>query len=112
MSRAAIPAANPKHHFPAPDPHLEPTGGDPRRSIGSANLAEFFVTVAISVTFLFHLNFAEYGGIVLGLVIGGAIAAPLAGYLIRIMPQKVALCLVGIVVSSQAVVSIYGLFSA
>ena len=24
--------------------------------IGSANLAEFFVTVAISVTFLFHLN--------------------------------------------------------
>ena len=36
----------------------------------------------------------------------------LAGYLIRIMPQKVALWLVGIVVSSQAVISIYGLFSA
>lgn len=43
---------------------------------------------------------------------GGAIAAPLAGYLIRIMPQKVALWLVGIVVSSQAVISIYSLFSA
>jgi uncharacterized membrane protein YfcA len=91
---------------------LVATGSEPRRSIGSANLAEFFVTVAISVTFLLHLNFAEYGGIVLGLVIGGAIAAPLAGYLIRIMPQKVALALVGLVVSSQAVVSIYGLFSA
>ena len=91
---------------------LVATGGDPRRSIGSANLAEFFVTVAISVTFLFHLNFAEYGAIVLGLVIGGAVAAPLAGYLICIMPQKLALALVGIVVSSQAILSIYNLFSA
>jgi uncharacterized protein len=91
---------------------LVATGDEPRRAIGSVNLAEFFVTVAISVTFLFHLDLAEYGRIVLGLMIGGAIAAPLAGYLIRIMPQKVALCLVGIVVSSQAVVSIYGLFSA
>ena len=55
---------------------------------------------------------AEYGRIVLGLMFGGAIASPLAGYLIRIMPQKVALWLVGIVVSSQAVISIYSLFSA
>ncbi len=91
---------------------LVATGDEPRRAIGSVNLAEFFVTVAISVTFLFHLDLAEYGRIVLGLMIGGAIAAPLAGYLIRIMPQKVALWLVGIVVSSQAVISIYGLFSA
>ena len=44
-------------------------------------------------------------------MIGGAVAAPLAGYLIRVMPQKVALWLVGIVVSIQAVISIYGLFS-
>jgi uncharacterized membrane protein YfcA len=91
---------------------LVATGGDPRRSIGSANLAEFFVTVAISVTFLFHLNFAEYGDIVLGLVIGGAVAAPLAGYLICIMPQKLALALVAMAVSSQAILSIYNLFSA
>jgi uncharacterized membrane protein YfcA len=91
---------------------LVATGDEPRRAIGSVNLAEFFVTVAISVTFLFHLNFAEYGDIVLGLVIGGAVAAPLAGYLICIMPQKLALALVAMAVSSQAILSIYNLFSA
>ena len=88
------------------------TGGEPRRSIGSVNLAEFFVTVAISVTFLFHLDLAQYGRIVLGLVLGGALAAPLAGYLIRIMPQKLALVLVGTVVSGQAAVSVYSLLTA
>jgi uncharacterized membrane protein YfcA len=91
---------------------LVATGGEPRRSIGSVNLAEFFVTMAISVTFLFHLNLAQYGRIVLGLVIGGAVAAPLGGYLIRIIPQKIALGLVGVVVASQAAISIYGLFAA
>jgi uncharacterized membrane protein YfcA len=91
---------------------LVATGSEPRRSIGSVNLAEFFVTVAILVIFLFHLDLAQYGRIVPSLVIGGAVAAPLAGYLIRIIPQKVALGLVGIVVASQAAISIYGLFSA
>lgn len=87
------------------------TGGEPRRTIGSVNLAEFFVTVAISVTFLLHLDFTQYGRIVLGLVIGGALAAPLAGYLIRIMPQRLALVLVALVVASQAAVSLYGLLA-
>jgi uncharacterized protein len=90
---------------------LVATGDEPRRAIGSVNLAEFFVTVAISATFLVHLDVTEYGRIVLGLMIGGAVAAPLAGYLIRVMPQRIALWLVGSVVLSQAIISIYGLFS-
>ncbi|HWL70568.1 MAG TPA: sulfite exporter TauE/SafE family protein [Geminicoccus sp.] len=91
---------------------LMATGGEPRRSIGSANCAEFFVTVAVSVTFMLHLELAEYSRIVLGLVIGGALAAPLAGWLIRIMPQKLALGLVAIVVSAQAVISLYSFMRA
>ena len=35
---------------------LVATGDEPRRAIGSVNLAEFFVTMAISATFLFHLD--------------------------------------------------------
>jgi len=85
------------------------TGNEARRSIGTVNCAEFFVTVAISVTFLLHLDISRYGHVVLGLIIGGGMAAPLAGYLLRIMPQKLALSLVGVVVSSQAVVTVYGL---
>jgi uncharacterized membrane protein YfcA len=86
------------------------TGDEPRRSIGSVNLAEFFVTVAISVTFFTQLDLASYGRIVLGLIIGGAIAAPLAGYLIRVLPQRAALVLVGVVVGSLSVMNIVNLF--
>lgn len=88
------------------------TGGEPRRTIGSVNTAEFFVTVAVSVTFLAHIDLAAYGAIVLGLVIGGAAAAPLAGWVIKVMPQRIALVLVAIVVSVQAALSVHALFAA
>ncbi len=87
------------------------TGDEPRRSIGSVNLAEFFVTVAISITFFTQLDLASYGRIVLGLIIGGAIAAPLAGWLIRVLPPQHALVLVGLVVGSLSVVNIVNLFA-
>ena len=86
------------------------TGDEPRRSIGSVNLAEFFVTVAISITFLLHLDLASYGRIVLGLVIGGALAAPLAGWLIRVIPPRAALLLVGTVVGSLSAMNLIRLF--
>jgi uncharacterized protein len=87
------------------------TGENPRRSIGSVNTAEFFVTVAISATFLTQLDLAGYGRIVLGLVIGGALAAPLAGYLIRVLPAKRAMLLVGIVLSVVSSVNLVRLFT-
>jgi uncharacterized protein len=87
------------------------TGEQPRKTIGSVNTAEFFVTVAISVAFFSQLDLAQYGRIVLGLVIGGGIAAPLAGYLIRILPQKHALVLVGCVVAILSIINLVGLFT-
>jgi len=75
-------------------------GDQPRRAIGSVNLAEFFVTIAISVTFLTQLDLASYGRVVLGLVIGGVLAAPLAGYLIRVLPARTAMILVGTLVAA------------
>ncbi len=90
---------------------LVATGEQPRKTIGSVNTAEFFVTVAISVAFLTQLDLTQYGRIVLGLVIGGGIAAPLAGYLIRILPQRRALVLVGCVIAILSVVNVVSLFS-
>jgi uncharacterized membrane protein YfcA len=84
------------------------TGDNPRPSVGSVNLAEFFITVSVSVTFLLHLDLADYGRLVLGLIIGGALAAPLAGYVLRVLPMRVALILVGIVI---AALCLYNLFS-
>jgi uncharacterized membrane protein YfcA len=87
------------------------TGDEPRRAIGSVNLAEFFVTVTVSAAFLTQLDLANYGKIVLGLVIGGALAAPLAGYLLKIIPARVALILVGVVVTALSAVNLYGLIA-
>lgn len=87
------------------------TGDNPRRSVGSVNLAEFFVAVTVSATFLTQLDLARYGKPVIGLIIGGALAAPLAGYLLRIMPMRVALILVGVVVAALSVLNLARLFA-
>jgi uncharacterized membrane protein YfcA len=85
-------------------------GGDqPRRAIGSVNLAEFFVTVSVSITFLIQLDFSRYGKLVIGLIIGGAIAAPLAGYLLRVLPTRVALLLVAVAVMAVSAANLISL---
>jgi uncharacterized membrane protein YfcA len=86
------------------------TGGNPRKAIGSVNLAEFFVTTSVSVAFVLQRELATYGKIVLGLVIGGAMAAPLAGLILKKLPPRAAMILVGIVVASLSVVNIARLF--
>jgi len=74
-------------------------------------LAEFFITVSVSVTFFTQLDLAQYGKLVLGLIIGGALMAPLAGYLLRLLPTRVALILVGIVVAGLSLINLVSLFT-
>ena len=81
-------------------------GDHPRSTIGSVSLSEFFLTVAISVTFILALDFSDYWRVVLGLIIGGAIAAPLAGYLSKILAPRTLMILVAIVIS---ILSVYSL---
>lgn len=75
-------------------------GHAPRYVIGSVNSAEFVVTVAISLTFLFALLTGRFeiegglatGGAALGgLILGGLVAAPLAGYVTKIAPARLLL---------------------
>ncbi|TCC65817.1 sulfite exporter TauE/SafE family protein [Kribbella pittospori] len=55
----------------------------PRRSVGSVNAAEFLVSVAASIGFLFGLGGKNLPyDIVAALLIGGVIAAPLAAWLV------------------------------
>jgi uncharacterized protein len=89
---------------------LVAAGDNPRRTVGSVNLAEFFVTLSVSAAFLTKLDFALYGRLALGLIIGGALAAPLAGYLLRILPTRVTLTLVGIVLAGLSLLNLVGLF--
>jgi uncharacterized membrane protein YfcA len=72
-------------------------GTTPRYTIGSVNFAEFFVTAAISVTFLGTIGL-ELWPIIGGLILGGALAAPLAAYAAKAIPDRPLMILVGSVI--------------
>jgi hypothetical protein len=73
-------------------------GTPPRLAIGSGNTAEFFVALAIFVTFSSRLSLAEQGQIILGLIIGGVLAAPLAAYLSGRLPARTMMVAVGLLI--------------
>lgn len=72
-------------------------GTTPRYAIGSVNLAEFFVTLVISATFLLTIGLSLWP-IIAGLIVGGVIAAPFAAFATKHIPDKVLMLLVGCVV--------------
>lgn len=72
-------------------------GRNPRYTIGSVNLAEFFITLASSLTFITIIGLTHWT-IILGLIIGGVIAAPIAAYISNKIPTKSIMILVGIIV--------------
>ncbi len=62
---------------------------EPRRAIGSANAAEFFVAVAISLGFLINRHAAPLDlYAVVGLLIGGVVVAPVAAWVVRRLPTQ------------------------
>jgi uncharacterized membrane protein YfcA len=72
-------------------------GNDPRFTIGSVNFAEFFVALAASLTFLLTVGLVQWQ-IILGLAIGGGIAAPLAAYTSRHIPTRALMIVVGLLI--------------
>jgi uncharacterized protein len=73
-------------------------GNLPRFTIGTVNFVEFFVTLAQSITFLIALNFSDYWQVILGLLVGGVLAAPIAALVARRLPAKALMVLVGITI--------------
>jgi hypothetical protein len=80
-------------------------GGAPREAIGSASLAEFFVTAAVSATFVATVGLSLWP-IIVGLVLGGVLAAPLAALAAKRLPARPLMAVVGLVVSLLAVRSL------
>lgn len=72
-------------------------GRNPRYTIGSVNLAEFFVALASSLTFITLIGLGHWQ-VIAGLIIGGCIAAPIAAYVSKRLPLKTAMILVGVLV--------------
>jgi uncharacterized protein len=95
-------------------------GGTPRQVIGTVNTAEFFVSSAISAAFLTALltgNWKDASDLtdhlwqVGGLVLGGVLAAPLAGYAAKVAPPRVITVAVGGLILILAAYQLYGLLT-
>lgn len=86
-------------------------GADPRKAIGTTNAAEFFVAAATSAAFLAallsgHWETEGLRGLLWslgGLIAGGIVAAPIAGWMTKVLPLRVLTWIVGLVVVSLAV---------
>ena len=87
------------------------SGADPRKAIGTTNAAEFFVAAAVSAAFLSALlsgnweteGLRDHMASVLGLIAGGVVAAPLAGWMTKILPIRALTWFVGVLVTGLAV---------
>jgi len=72
-------------------------GRTPRYVIGSVSITEFFVTLASALTFFTFLGISHWQ-VIVGLIIGGVVAAPIAVRLAGRLPLKTMLIAVGTMV--------------
>ena len=72
-------------------------GRSPKYVIGSVSLTEFFITLASAITFFSLLGISHWQ-VILGLMVGGTIAAPLAARLAGRLPLKTMFICVGTMV--------------
>jgi uncharacterized membrane protein YfcA len=84
-------------------------GSNPRKTIGTVNTAEFFLTVTISATFILALGWAAFTTATLGLLIGGVLAAPFGAIIAKRVNPDLLLTFVGALVT---LTSTYALWRA
>lgn len=96
-------------------------GAPPRYVVGTVNCVEFFVTTSVSAAFVVALltghwqeaeGLAGHAWSVGGLVVGGVLAAPLAGFVVRAIPAQKLMLLVGALVLGLAGYQTWQLLSA
>ncbi|MGC1743804.1 MAG: sulfite exporter TauE/SafE family protein [Pseudolabrys sp.] len=87
------------------------SGHPPRYSVGSVNTTEFFVTIAAASTF-----FTELGAVSLDyfvpLVIGGVLAVPFGGWLVKKIPAQKLMTAVGLLIVTVSIFQLLRAFRA
>lgn len=84
-------------------------GSSPRKTIGTVNTAEFFLTITISATFILALGWEAFTVQTTGLLIGGVLAAPFGAWIAKRVNPDWLLTFVGVVLT---LTSFYGLYRA
>jgi uncharacterized protein len=82
-------------------------GSSPRMTVGTVNTTEFFLTTAISITFITQIGFEAFTTATFGLLIGGLLAAPLGAYLTKRIPPQRLMLMVGIILTVTSLFSLY-----
>lgn len=82
-------------------------GSSPRKTIGTVNAAEFFLTVTISATFIATLGYEAFTAATVGLLIGGVIAAPLGALIAKRVNPDMLLTFVGALVTLTSLWALY-----
>lgn len=72
-------------------------GNTPSSVIGTVNTAEFFVTY-FTAGILIYFTGIQSWQIILGLILGGTLAAPLGAYVTKILPAKTMMVMVGVLI--------------
>lgn len=82
-------------------------GTEPRTTIGTVNTVEFVLTTTISATFILTLGLETFSIAVVGLIIGGLMAAPLGAVVAKRIPAKRLLIMVGGLLTASSLFSLY-----
>lgn len=81
-------------------------GKIPRYAIGTGNFVEFFVSLASASTFLFFVKELSVAP-VLGLILGGVVAAPFAAYICKLIKPKYLMVGVGVLIIFLSIRTFY-----
>lgn len=81
-------------------------GNDVRETVGSVNAVEFFVTLASSAVFIATLGLSNWK-IILGLAVGGMLAAPIGAWACKRLPVKPFMILVGALIVLLSLRTLY-----
>jgi uncharacterized protein len=84
-------------------------GREPRYTIGSVNLAEFFIAVAGASTFVLMIGTGNWS-VTAGLLLGGVLASPFAAFVCGKLNPKYLMILVGLVIIGLSFRNVWTLF--
>jgi uncharacterized protein len=82
-------------------------GTDPRKTIGTVNTAEFFITTAVTVVFAATIGFEAFTIVTGGLLIGGLLAAPIGAWVAKHIQPRRLLFAVSVVLIATSLFSLY-----
>lgn len=87
-------------------------GTDPRTTIGTVSASEFLLTLTVSIAFTLTLGLAAFTNVVVGLIIGGVIAAPFGAILVSRIPPRLLLIAVALVLIATSAFGLWAFVSA